>query len=229
MNTADGTALVLIATGPYWRYVNPLIASMRKHLKLPGRIVPIVLTDNSDGTVDGIKLFTLHLGWPQVMLQRYRIILQEDILDGFETLICQDVDMEYVEDITFPIDKLFATTSPCQPSAMDELWCRVDGSRAYTSPRESDGHSYCTGSLFGGPRDAVYDLLRQCQENIDHDLEYGIVNRRFPEEAHLNRYFLDHEHQTLSMGYCYPEKTYIQPDHPRILTLSHPYLDAEKR
>ncbi len=214
--------LLLIATGRYDQFLEPLIESVNKHffplddivvylfgdkpfyqLKLPKRISLIIIP-------------TKHEPWPASTLFRYKFFTQAaDKMKICSHVFYSDVDMRMVGDVTDEI--LFK-----DEEWVDLIFTRHPGfwnnsewgsqnvhtaSKAYLEDNLKE--RYVCGGFNGGKTDKFLEMSRVLAGNIDDDYKIGIICEH-NDEAHTNAFankivkyeYPDWKVKDLSPSYC---------------------------
>jgi hypothetical protein len=221
--------LLLIATGLYDQFLQPLIESVETHffpnddiviylfgdkphymLKIPSRI-SLVVTQ--------IK----HESWPASTLFRYRHFVSAQHKMGFcDYLFYSDVDMMMVGDVD---DSILETDngngSDIIVTRHPGFWNNKDWgshqcsqwSKSYL--QESDRHQYVAGGFNGGKRESFLKMAGILADNTDDDYSRGVIAEH-NDENHLNWFvnlhapikYPDCNIKYLTPSYCMvPEKS----------------------
>jgi hypothetical protein len=197
------TALLVIATGGYHKFVQPLLASARTYF-VPH--TPIVFSD-SDDIGCGLRPYMMidHEPWPGPTIHRYRTFLKaRGILQCFDHLQYIDADMLFVDKVGEEIfsDGITATTHPGYAGTCGTPERRRE-SCAFISPLCSS--KYFCGGFNGGETETFLRMSEELSSNIDFDAQHNIT-AVWHDESHLNRYLYDHPPaKVLDPSYCYPE------------------------
>jgi histo-blood group ABO system transferase len=197
--------LLIVATGKYIRFVNPLIESAKKHFCQNHHVTYFVFTDQEfDPPEDVVRIEQPRLGWPYDTMMRYQVYLDHwPRLLKQDYLFACDADMLFVGDVGDEI--LGERVATLHPGFVGKRGSYETNplSKAYISKKE--GSCYFAGGFYGGERDSFFHIL---QTNIDHiqdDLKRGIV-AVWHDESHWNRYCIDFPPTLiLTPSYCYPE------------------------
>lgn len=198
------TALLIIATGKYDKFIKHLLDSADRYF-LPGEDVTYVLF--TDKPIEyNFKRFMMmvptdHRPWPYATLDRYEIFSQCPVLEGFEYLYYCDADMLFVDTVGKEIfGKRVATIHPGYVGGVGSPE-RNHLSTAYI-PHLSK-NVYYAGGFNGGS-----EYLKMCKalaKNIQIDKDNGVM-AVWHDESHMNRYLFDnHPDVVLTPSYCYPE------------------------
>jgi histo-blood group ABO system transferase len=212
--------LLIIATNKYVQFLKPLIESADNFF-LNGIDVTYFVFTNQDINVYSNrniqKIEVDHRPWPMMTLGRYKIFSQNsDILSTVDYLYYCDVDMKFVGDVGVEIlsDRV-ATQHPGYFGRRGTPEMRIS-STAFVHPDEE--MEYFAGGFNGGTSFEYLKMAKIISENIEKDLEKGII-AVWHDESHMNRYFIDNKPtKILSPSYCYPESVDI-PFEKRLLAL----------
>ena len=200
--------LVMIATGKYIRFIDPLIESACQYF-LPNHSVTYhVFTDNQDylkrKESNLIPLYRKHEAWPNPTLLRYETFVNYyDQLIKMDYLFYCDADMLFCAPIGDEIlSQRVATIHPGFLGGRGTPETRWQ-STAYISPVEK--LVYYAGGFNGGTAKDFLEMSKKIDKNIKKDLEYNII-AKWHDESHLNKYLMDNPPtKVLSPSYCYPE------------------------
>lgn len=225
--------LLIMATGRYIEFVEPLIKSAKEHFCPGHHVTYFIFTDgNLAPQEDVVCIYQKRLGWPfDTMKRNYVYALHREAYEGIDYLFACDSDMLFVDRVG---DEIFgdrvATLSP--GFAPGSPFPRIRG--AYeTSPlstacvRDDEGESYFAGGFFGGTTKEFLNITDNTNANIDIDLQNGII-AEFHDESHWNRYCIDNPPTIiLSPSYCYPENWKI-PYKRKLLALDKNHAEIRK-
>lgn len=214
--------LLVVATGKYIDFVQPLWDSVKKYFFANSKykISMFVFTDAKQVPEGTIKCFQKHEKFPAPTLFRYKWFLkQEKRLAKMDHLFYCDVDMKFVDFVgKETLSKLTATLHPgfYNRSRREFSYETRKESTAFISPLE--GKNYYCGGFNGGETKEYLKMAKVIAKNVDEDLKKGIV-AVWHDESHLNRYLIDNPpSRILSPSYCYPEELAL-PFKPKLLAL----------
>jgi hypothetical protein len=209
--------LILVATGKYDRFVEPLLRSADKHLLEGNTIAVYLLADKPNliktpGRIRMKQFEILHLPWPYPTLYRYKWITQyADEMTARNLFYC-DVDMLFVnkvgEEIIPRNESLVAVRHP--GFYVNNGWgdhATSSNSIAYL-PRPIRTN-YCAGGFQGGSADAYKTACREMSQNIHLDEMKGVI-AHWHDESYWNHYLKGHEHIELSPEYCMVERVELR-------------------
>jgi|TARA_Y100000310_G_scaffold169451_2_gene169508 histo-blood group ABO system transferase len=192
--------VLIISTGKYDVFLQPLAESIAKHFLLAHEVTIFSFGDKN------CKFHMDHKPFPYPTLMRYhQFNKQKDELSKMDYLFYCDVDMLFVRDIGSEIlsDGLTACIHPYSESRSFKNTFELNkNSTAYTE----DIDTYCCGGFQGGTSEAFLRMSEQIAMAIDIDLQNGIV-ARWHDETHYNKYLtINKPSKILSRDYCTPEK-----------------------
>lgn len=222
--------LLCIATGKYFKYVQPFITSADKNfLDNQFDITYYIFSDQELKIHSNRKVViipTEHKTFPYASMDRFKHFSDNaGRFNNEDYLYYCDVDSLFVHKVSTEIlgDLVgvrhcgyYNTTGPYEPNNKSALYANPAIYRYYFG-----------GGFSGGAKDKYLELSRWCREMIDKDIANGIMPIWHDETA-INRYFLDHEPSIiLSPSYHYPQsnidyyKKKWAPDNfePKILLL----------
>ena len=208
------TGILIIATGKYHIFVDPLIRSLKKHLAI-GPVKYIVFSDRQV-TAD-IHIPIHHEPWPGPTLHRYRTFLaSKPLLEEFTYLYYVDADMRAVDTIGPEI--LGERVAVLHPGFVGKVGTpeRRRKSRAFIPYNAKN--RYYAGGFQGGHASQFLTMCQTLDEAIREDEENNII-ARWHDESHYNAYlYRKPPTVTLDPSYCYPESWSI-PYAKRLLAL----------
>lgn len=216
--------ILLISTGKYWQFVQPLIDSIKQYFLLDYKINIHVFNDelrdyDGDSRVSiqqhGIPSFK----FPMATLMRYWVFAKYASLIKEDVLYYLDVDMLVVApvgDEILPVDT--GLVSIVHPGFFNGGYGSNnthEKSLAYVPPEKRNGY-YC-GGFQGGTRDSYLRMAKVLSENIEKDFETakeigytennGIL-AEWHDESHYNWYLKERNTteswNILDPSYCYP-------------------------
>ncbi len=201
--------LLVVATGKYIQFVDPLWKSTKRYfLKQRNiRVTMFVFTDSDTVPAGTKRLFWEHRAFPFATLLRYHVFTKyQKTLKKMDYLFYCDADMEFVSLVGEEIlGKRVATLHPgfYTKARKDFTYENNSKSTAYISPDQ--GKAYYCGGFNGGEVKEFLNIARILKRNIDKDLKNGIIASH-NDESHYNWYLAKHlPTLVLSPSYCYPE------------------------
>ena len=190
--------LNLIATNNYTVFLGDIIESARSMFVSDCELMFIVYT-NSDQEFDSPDIKKVHIDnepWPMPTLKRfhYFISAKKEILES---------DFSFYIDV----DSIFRkplTLSDMIKSDIGLIGTLHPGSRAFIEVGKNK-HYFC-GGFFGGDSNSFIKMSEKIKENIDLDLNDGII-AIWHDESHINRYFMDNPPDSiLGVGFSCPSE-----------------------
>lgn len=200
--------LLIIATGKYDVFIQPLLDSVRTHFLKDHEVTMFVFSDKKIENDDIHLIYQEHLGWPDITLKRYHIFdKNREELAKMDYLFYCDADMLFVDVVGDEIlpngNGLMGVKHPGYYTGNRGTYETNIHSTACINSNEGD--IYYAGGFNGGKSKEFLSMCKTLKNNINRDLENNIV-AVWHDESHLNRYFFEHRPMTiLSPSYCYPE------------------------
>jgi histo-blood group ABO system transferase len=195
--------LLVVATGKYTDFIPPLIESAQKYFCPNHNVTYFVFTDGDIPQAPYIvPIYQKRLGWPYDTMMRWPMYYQaQDYFKDKDYLFACDADMLFVDTVG---DEILAdSVGTMHPGFVGRRGTYETNptSTAYVGPQE--GRYYYAGGFNGGSRDHFLALAQTISNNINKDLEKGIV-AVWHDESHINRYYASHPPvRTLTPSYCY--------------------------
>ena len=223
--------LLLISTGRYDIFLQPLIDSVDKFFFRNDNITIYLFTDKIDikllhsDRINIIIILTEHKPFPYATLLRYKYFTEAS--DRIDTDWCfySDVDMRFVSEVGREIlpskSGLVATLHPGFYNGGGS-WCTNTKSTAYTINRIK----YYAGGFQGGTRDKYLEVCKELSNNIQKDEDNGVM-AEWHDESAWNFYLSNHTFKELSPSYCYPESWKI-PFAKKLLALDKNHAEMRK-
>lgn len=210
----------VIATGKYYRlFFDQLYRSLQENFVPECKKTIFLYTDagvSVNDYNDVVSISVDHEPWPMPTLKRFDKFQQtRNIYELFDIdlMFYIDVDMRVVEKISLEEvnSELVGTVHPGFYNKPFQSYTieRNEESLACIRIQEiidlSSFHYYA-GGFFGGHIDRFNRMAEVLQQNIQSDLDNGII-AVWHDESHLNHYFNVIEQPTLKLSpsYCYPE------------------------
>lgn len=219
--------LLIVATGRYIQFVEPLVKSADKHFCTNHQVTYFVFTDGQVPDHKNIvKIEQKRLGWPYDTMMRISMYdKQRDTLEKMDYLFATDADMLFVDTVG---DEIFSDRVATQhPGFVGKRGTYETNSvsTAYVGPRE--GQQYFAGGFNGGSSKEFLKMAHTITGNINKDLEKNFI-AIWHDESHINRYFIDNPPtKILSPSYCYPESWNLGY-HKRLLALDKNHNEIRK-
>jgi len=219
-------AFLIIATNKYIDFVEPLVDSINKFVKIENAVIDcFVFTNIPTYNPKYISLRIDATPWPLITLLRYHHILNYwDQFEGYDHLIYIDSDMRVVAPIGEELiqDGITLCIHPGQgliPSR-HATFCREPRSEAYISYEQDV--PYCIGALQMGNKAAFKELCSIARDKINTDLRSNYIPIFHDESVMLstvyNHMVKTHPINYLNPGYCFPQGWNI-PFEPKIMAL----------
>jgi hypothetical protein len=223
-----GIGLIIIATGKYDRFIEPLLQSARIHFLPEDKTTFFLFTDSTKDYGDDVVVIpTEHKPWPSPTLHRYRnIVAAKDKFDGMDYLWYIDADSLFVDTVSNEVLRPGITGVLHPGFAMfpgKGSWGSQTYSMSFT-PHFKRKSYYCGGSQFGD-RDAYLTMCELMDYWIRHDEMHGIMPE-FHDETIWNKLLSEFGHHVLDPSYCMVEQPELRKlwkiDHlkPKLLALS---------
>lgn len=196
-------ALVVIATGKYDQFAQPLYESVCKHLFVNDndiRLDFILFKSTTDKVIDLSKnrevmvkeIVIEHKPWPYVTLERFKTFLEHDnVLQLYNYIFYVDVDALFIKNISFKqflLDHVtMVFTRHCGFPNGGWGSPNVDpNSKAYFDYSKAQ-FDYCMGGFWGGSWIEFYKMCEKLNRNIETDKANGVM-AEWHDESHMNHY-----------------------------------------
>ncbi len=227
--------LLIVATGKYSDWVQPLVASADAHFLPEQRVTYFVFTDYNAyldnlkqiKTVRDVKvLYHKRLGWPHDTMMRPKVYYYyRDALSAMDYLFATDADMLFVDTVG---DEILGDRVATQhPGFVNKRGSYETRSSSTACVESHEGRYYFAGGFNGGTRSEYLKLCETITRNIFLDKQKGII-ALWHDESHINRYFIDNSPTViLSPSYCYPESWHL-PYRKRLLALDKNHAEVRK-
>ncbi len=197
--------LLIVATGKYDRFVDPLIASARIHFCSDHDVTYYVFTDGKISSADDVvQIFQERLGWPKDTLLRNSIYNHHKNKFASEDYVfALDADMLFVDTVGSEIlGKRVATQ---HPGFVGKRGSYETDPRSLACVKDNEGSQYFAGGFFGGSRREFCKIIAETTRRVLEDYSKGII-AVWHDESHWNRYCIDFKPTViLNPSYCYPE------------------------
>lgn len=231
--------LMCIATGKYFKFVQPFIESADKYfLDNNFDVTYYVFTDKDLHLNSNRKIVIVpieHKTFPFASMDRFKHFYNnKDLLNNEDYLYYCDVDCLFVNNISREIFGDLVGVKHCGYTNSLGPVENNPNSCLYTIP--TNYKHYFGGGFSGGLANKYLDLSKWCMEMIDKDVANGIMPIWHDETA-INRYFLDNEPNIiLSPSYHYPQsnieyykkKWHPQNFEPKILLLDKSHKEMRE-
>lgn len=213
-------AILYICTGIYSQFWDGFYESCKKYfLNDCAELHFFVFTDKTDliDANDVTIVYKEFEGFPKDSLFRFKTFLRvESELEKYDYIFFFNSNTRFVDYVgveILPSDGLCGFRWP-GTLRFDKLPFMFDYERnrkstAYIPPFKGP-YRYYVGAANGGTSSAFLKMVRTLKDNIEADLDEGIV-AIYHDESHLNRYMYDNPPKTLSSDYLWPETDIIPP------------------
>ncbi len=214
-------AILYIALGRYIVFWRDFYESCERYLG-PCEKHYFIWTDNQEFDYCDAPNVTVipatRRGWPYDTLMRFEMFLgQESALKNYDYVYFFNANMEFIapvdlaEIIPCPWhDGLVAGSHPGRWGAGDTLAHEIDSFPYERRPESTAyipfgaGRYYVCGAFNGGTSAAYLTMCKTLAQNIQTDLQHGIV-ARVDDESHLNAYLLNRNFRLCGRAYGFPE------------------------
>jgi glycosyltransferase involved in cell wall biosynthesis/2-polyprenyl-3-methyl-5-hydroxy-6-metoxy-1,4-benzoquinol methylase len=204
----NGIGLMVIATGKYDRFIQPLIESADKFfLKNGFDVTYYAFTDSSVNIISSRKIVKIpitHRPFPYASMDRFEHFLNNsNILSNERYLYYVDVDCLFVNDINSEIIGDLVGVQHC--GYLNRKGPTESNIKSVLYTDQSRYKKYYGGGFFGGKTDEVLKLCQWGKDMIAKDQANNIMPVHHDETV-MNRYFIDHEPTiSLTPSYHYPQ------------------------
>jgi histo-blood group ABO system transferase len=220
--------LLLISTGKYHQFVQPLLDSARKYFMANHQVTYFLFTDSDKWKDEGdvVTIFKKHEPFPGPTLKRYETFYTNRALfDKADYLFYCDVDMLFVAGIGDEI--LSDRTATLHPGFLGGRGTPEIRKESLACVHPNEDMVYFTGAFNGGAKKEFIKMSELLAENIQKDLDNRII-AIWHDESHLNRYLIDHPpSKILPASYCYPEKWDL-PFEKKIIALDKDHAEIRR-
>lgn len=198
--------LLLISTGKYDRFVQPLLDSARQYFMKNHELTFFLFTDSErwNNEKDVVCIFKRHEPFPAPTLKRYETFSSnESLFNDMDYLFYCDVDMLFVSEVGDEI--LSDRVATIHPGFMGGRGTPETRKESLAYVPQTQQMIYFAGGFNGGRTTVFLEMCRVLSNNIKKDLENNII-AIWHDESHMNRYFIDNPPTLkLTPAYCYPE------------------------
>jgi len=226
--------LIIIATGLYDRFVNPLMNSAREHFMKEDNLKFFLFSDvniyDCDLASDVVLIPIEHEPWPGPTLHRYKhIVANKRVFEGMDYLFYVDVDSLFVAPVGREIlGDLVAVRHPGFYRGGGS-WCKDPRSQAFT--RNCDKY-YC-GGMAGGSLAHYMHACEVMAKGIEIDEANG-VQAIYQDESFWNKYLSFNAAKVLDPSYMMVEEVEkrqlwgINHFQPKIIALAKNHNELRK-
>lgn len=223
--------LLVVATGKYIKFVQPLIESADKFFCKNHSVTYFVFTEGEvPNRPDVIKIEQHRLGWPYDTLMRSAMYAKAyDLWKGMDYVFASDADMLFVDAVGDEIlSELVATQ---HPGYVGQRGTYETNPISRACVKRNEGQYYFAGGFYGGSSAGMFKAVSTVTAAIADDLQRGVI-AVWHDESHWNRYCIDHKPtKVLSPSYCFPGPGYpgVLPKCPRKLVALTKDHDAVRK
>lgn len=204
---ADKIGLLVMATGKYTVFIEPLVRTARTHFCKNHEVTFFVFTDGQIPTdSDIVPLYQSRLGWPFDTMMRFHTYAKHaDLLLTQDYLFACDADMLFVDSVGDEI--LSDRVATLHPGFVGHRGSYETNQRSLAYVKPTEGSYYFAGGFYGGKSHEVIKICRTLAERIDRDASRNVI-AVWHDESHWNRYCIDYPPTLiLSPSYCYQENS----------------------
>ena len=212
---ASKVGLLIVATGKYDQFVEPLIQSARKHFCADQEVTYFVFANGNIPQADDIvHVYQNKLGWPYDTMMRNAIYNQhKELFTAQDYLFALDADMLFVDTVGSEI--LGERVATLHPGYVGTLGTYETDPLSLACVGDDEGEGYFAGGFFGGSREEFLKIISITTLRILDDLSRDII-AIWHDESHWNRYCIDHPPTVvLSPSYCSPDA--LEVEYPKKL------------
>jgi histo-blood group ABO system transferase len=205
---AHNVGLLIMATGKYIQFVEPLIHSANKHFCTDHSVTYFVFTDGTlpENFVQKNNVVLIEqkrLGWPHDTLLRCQAYNNaKNHFTHMDYIFACDADMLFADTVGSEI--LSARVATQHPGFVGHRGTYETQSHSTACVQAHEGSHYFAGGFYGGSTTEFLRMTDTMVRNIYTDLEKNFI-AVWHDESHLNRYFITNPPTLiLSPEYCYP-------------------------
>ena len=203
--SAANVGLLIMATGRYVNFVQPLIDSADKYFCKNHNVTYFVFTDGKLKNADNVEvIYQARLGWPYDTMMRYNVYYNaRDAFSEQDYLFALDADMLFVD---FVGDEILSDrVATLHPGFINKRGSYETSIFSTACVFPNEGKYYFAGGFYGGSTKDFLNIALTNLTNINTDLSKGII-AVWHDESHWNRYCINHPPTLiLTPSYCYPE------------------------
>lgn len=219
---SEQIGLLVVATGKYIQFVQPLIESAEHYFLPTHKRTYFIFTDHVDEVPKAdniVPIFQKKLGWPYDTMMRCKMYVEhQDLYQNIDFMFACDADMRFVDTVGDEILSFRVATQ--HPGAVGRRGTYETNPKGLAYVADYEGEYYFAGGIYGGSKEEFITINQTIYNRITADQNNGIMPL-WHDESHLNRYFIDFKPTLiLSPSYCFPEGWYWLNYHPRLLALN---------
>lgn len=232
-------AILYICTGKYSIFWNDFYKSSEDNFLLNSEKEYFLFTD---GNIKAHNkkihiIFQEKLGWPYDTLMRFKMFDSiKDRLRAFDYIFFINANMRFlvkIEEDFLPLDEgLIAVKHPGFFNKLRAEFTYETNPASLAFIDSKEGENYFMGGFNGGKADEYLQLINTLRQNVQADLENGII-ALWHDESHLNKYLLNKKVKIMNPAYGYPEGWQL-PFEKKVIILDktkyggHSYLRGNK-
>ena len=224
---ASKIGLLVMATGKYIVFVEPLIQSARIHF-FPGHEVTFFVFTDKQAPIghDIVSVFQSKLGWPFDTMMRNEVYAShKELYSSQDYLFACDADMLFVDTVGDEI--LGEHVATIHPGFVGKRGSYETSPKSLACVYQNEGEYYFAGGFYGGAREKFINMASTLAKRVNEDLKEGII-AVWHDESHWNRYCIDHKPTViLTPSYCYPESWHL-PYKKKLLALDKDHKEFQK-
>lgn len=193
--------LLLISTGKYHQFINPLLETINKHFFKDDNLSVFLFTDDIKQSINwpervNYKLVNHveHEPWPSSTLNRYEYfssVRNQIYTYAPDYVFYVDVDSLFVKDFSIHLKRgILIAIHHC--GFANGGWGSVntpENSTAFLSPEEYQGNPYYMGGFQGGCTKTYLQACLTIRDNIREDKQNNVM-AEWHDESHWNAYLL---------------------------------------
>lgn len=212
--------ILYICTGKYDIFWDDYFASVKRYFLPDAQKDLFIWTDSDKIIQDAQNDNSLHCffqqteKWPYPTLKRFEYFLrEEEKLSNMDYLVFMNGNLRVNEEILSEEilpekeEELFVTLHPGFYDSQPEEFSYDNNPKSLAYVKKGEGSHYFAGGFNGGKTDAYLRMIKCLGNNIERDLDNGVI-ARWHDESHLNRYMIDQpeeKYRILCPSYLYPE------------------------
>ena len=203
---ADKIGLLIMATGKYIIFVEPLLKSARTHFCPNHQVTFFIFTDKqAPVSPDVVSIYQPKLGWPFDTMMRNQVYASHrDLLESQDYLFACDADMLFVDTVGDEI--LGERVATMHPGFVGKRGSYETSSCSLACVNQNEGECYFAGGFYGARCEEFLNIATTLAKRVNNDLEQGVI-AVWHDESHWNRYCIDNKPTViLNPSYCYPEE-----------------------
>jgi histo-blood group ABO system transferase len=223
--------LMVMATGKYVQFVEPLITSADKYFCTNHNVYYFIFTDGQPPAYPRlVRIEQKRLGWPHDTMMRFSVYYNSrELLSKMDYLFATDADMLFVDEVGDEI--LSPRVGTLHPGWFGTCGTPERNRQSTACITIDESNRYFCGGFYGGQTAEVLKLLETTSKNIMTDLKKNLI-AVWHDESHINRYFVDNPPtKVLSPSYCYVgiyRNRWDQPYPAKLVALDKNHAELRK-